>query len=108
MTDAEAQDQKPVKVPDGVTVIVMFNGRVMASASDFDLSMPVGFTLRDIQTSRATRRAWQNAFDATCHPHVASAITSATRVSDVARQLMFHHGWSEQVILHGHEDDADD
>lgn len=45
-----------VKSPPGVTAIYIYEGRVIASASDFDRNAPGGCTLREGQTWRAARR----------------------------------------------------
>lgn len=95
------------KVPDGVTVIIMLNDRVMASGSDFDKSIPGGWTPRDFQELRARKRAWANALNATCHPEVAAAIDGTRDAVTVGRALVNQYGWSEHVIVHGHEEGDD-
>lgn len=43
--------EKPV--PAGVTAVYVYDGRVIAHASDFDRSRPGGFTVLEAQTHRA-------------------------------------------------------
>lgn len=38
--------------PKGLTAIYIYNGRVIATASDFERSRPGGFTVREAQTHR--------------------------------------------------------
>lgn len=47
-------DESPI--PSGVTAIYVYDGRVIAHASDFQRSRPGGFTVLEAQTHRAEQR----------------------------------------------------
>lgn len=43
-------------IPAGVTAVYVYDGRVIAHASDFDRSRPGGFTVLEAQTHRVEQR----------------------------------------------------
>lgn len=92
-------------VPPGVTVAVLADGRCVGTGSDFDLSAPGGYSLREAQERRARNEAWWDAMERTCRLDVAKAINNSGLLQDRLRELLRDTGgWHEIVIAHGHEE----
>ena len=78
----------------GVTVIItMPDGHVAACETDFHPGSPAGFTVEEMQTMRATERAWHSVMEGYSSCGLAKAICADNMtVRQIARRLE-GHGW---------------
>ena len=75
-------------------IITMPDGHVAAADADFDASTPMGYTREEIQTARATERAWNRVMHDYCNPQVAAAICAdGATIRGIGHRLEHDHGW---------------
>ena len=93
MADADAARRVGMLV-----AIVSSAGHVVAAEADFESGHPMGFSVEDMQTRRASDRAWRKVMADFCHPDIAKAICGAGLAMDqIKRRLLDQHGWTEQA-----------
>lgn len=85
-----------------VALLTAADGRVMATACDFDKSGYGGFKLHEAQRIRARDRMRAAYFRAMCPSPVATAI-NAYHADSIFRELVNNEDYKEQFILVGHE-----
>lgn len=90
-------------VPPGVTAVYVYDGRVIAHASDFDRDRPGGFTVLEAQTHRVEQRLAIEVIHALASPALYENL-DAYACEQIVRKMK----GKSYVLPVGHDDSSDD
>ena len=91
--------------PKGVTMLLIDDcGSVIATASDFYRTCPVGYDLKDAQERRCEDALANAAADAYCSPRYTQAMDHYWK-RQIIQNLRNDHGFKVHTIYTGHDDD---